>query len=165
VSSRGHELPSGLAREVQDQLGRLGPPTGAPLAGIVSAWPAAVGVGIAANAWPVRVTRDGVLIVHTSASVWAQELSQLEEDIRARLGREAPKRLRFVVGPVPEAGAEDGTRAQHSVDSPTAAERETACQIARTIRDPELRALVADAAAHSLAAARRRGPTGASGML
>ncbi len=58
-----------LGNAVGRELGRFGPAAG--MAPIVEAWPAAVGVGIARNAWPARLARDGTLHVHTKDSIWA----------------------------------------------------------------------------------------------
>lgn len=170
MSGRRSELPSGLGVEVEAQLARLGEPAGgAELAAIAAAWAAAVGPAIAANAWPARLARDGTLVVHTSSSVWVDELRHLERKLRARLCDRVP-RLRFAVGPVPEAtlpptGADGAPSVQRSIPKPERQDREAAERIARGIEDPALRDLVARAAAQSLAAARRRGPAGASDML
>jgi predicted nucleic acid-binding Zn ribbon protein len=51
------------------------------------AWERAVGAVVAAEAEPVS-ERDGVLTVSCSSSSWAQELSLLEADLRARLNAE-----------------------------------------------------------------------------
>ena len=47
----------------------------ADVAAIARRWPEAVGEAIAREAWPARLTPDGELVVHASASVWASELS------------------------------------------------------------------------------------------
>jgi predicted nucleic acid-binding Zn ribbon protein len=78
---------------VRRELGRFGPADG--MAPIVEAWPAAVGVEIARNAWPARLARDGTLHVNAKDSIWAFELKSRAEDIQARLGEHAPRRLAF----------------------------------------------------------------------
>jgi hypothetical protein len=103
------------------------------------------------------MTRDGTLLVHTSSSTWAQELTQLESDVRSALGEAAPARLRFVVGPVPSAGAEVVSDVKRSSHSPTDAERELGAAIASRIEDLDLRERIARACALSLAAAREAG--------
>ena len=144
-----------LGDEVRRELGRFGPE--ASLGPIVTAWPAAVGPQIAANAWPARVSRDGTLHVAASSSAWAFELSQLEEHVREGLGRElgssAPARLRFAVGPLPEPGVESGKTPAPEAPVVDEAARAEGRRIAGAIEDSELRELVARAAASSLARA------------
>lgn len=139
---------SGIERE----LGRFGPAAG--MGRMVSAWPEAVGDTVARNAWPARVARDGTLHVATSSSAWAFELSQLAptvlERLRAALGEEAPAALRFAPGRLPEpAGPEPGEATMKPL-APTAEERELGAALAAGIADPDLRELVARAAAASL---------------
>jgi hypothetical protein len=121
---------------------------------IVSAWPAAVGQGIADNAWPARVARDGTLHVATSSSAWAFELTQLEETVRFRLAEhleaQTPPRLRFAAGRLPERGAESVPTPSRSARVAGPAECAKGAEIAARIEDPELRELVARAAAASL---------------
>jgi predicted nucleic acid-binding Zn ribbon protein len=125
---------------------------------IVAAWPAAVGKAIADNAWPARVARDGTLHVATSSSAWAFELTQLEETVRTRLaehlGKDVPPRLRFAVGRLPERGAKSVADASRKTRRAGPAEQAMGAEIAASIDDPELRELVAKAAAASLV--RRR---------
>jgi hypothetical protein len=148
--------PELLEDAVRAELARLGdgPPGSAGIGAIVGAWPAAVGEAIARNAWPARIARDGTLVVHAASSAWAFELSQLENEVRARLGPLAPGRLKFVVGPVPEPSqdrAERGTEPRRSVPRPTPEQARLAGAIAQEIGDSALRELVARAAAASLA--------------
>lgn len=109
-----------IGRDVEDELRRLGP--GGAIADAVAAWPEAVGPGIAANAWPARIGRDGTLHVTTSSSAWAFELTHLAEDVRGRLaeqlGETAPARLRFAPGRLPEPGAESVETSQRTVPPP-----------------------------------------------
>ena len=148
-----------VGESVLGELGRFGP-EGA-MGDVVAAWPAAVGAGIADQAWPARIARDGTLTVATSSSVWAFELTQLEETIRTRLaealGESAPKRLRFAPGRLPERGAETPEAARHGT-APVIGEdaRRRGEELARPIEDEELRGLVARAAAASLARAEAR---------
>ena len=148
--------PERIGDVVREELGRFGP-AGA-MAEIVAAWPDAVGPAIAANAWPARAARDGTLTVAASSSAWAFELTQLEPTIRARLaerlGGDAPARLRFAVGPLPEKSAETVTterRRRLEVGEDVRAE---GARIAAPIADSGLREAVARAAAASLARAR-----------
>ena len=153
MSGLGH-----IGEDVSRELGRFGPAAG--MADLVAAWPAAVGPQIAAQAWPARVARDGTLHVAVSSSVWAFELTQLGEEIRERLaaalGANAPVRLRFAVGHIPETGSDpepEVKRTVPKVNDALAAEGE---KIAAGIANPALRDVVAKAAAASLAAARGR---------
>ena len=148
--------PETIGDAIAQELGRFGP-AGA-IADVVAAWPQAVGPAIAANAWPARTGRDGTLTVTTSSSVWAFELTRLEKDVRARLAerldREPPSRLRFVVGRLPERGADETvTSSRAPVPKVTHEHRQAGEEIAAPVENEELRALVARAAAASLARA------------
>jgi hypothetical protein len=129
----------------------------ADVAAIARRWPAAVGEAIAREAWPARLTADGELVVHASASVWAAELSHLERDLRARLeavGIVPAPRLRFTVGAVPRRPdpVTDAVAASPPPPDPRA-DGWTA-----SIRDPELREAVSLAARSWLR--RAQGETG-----
>jgi hypothetical protein len=165
MSNGGPWLPQPLAGSVRHELERLGGPGGGGIAEIAAAWPASVGSGIAANAWPARFARDGTLVVHASSSTWAYELAQLEEEIRARLGPLAPAHLRFVPGPIPEPAETVPTlRQSHLVLGPEEVRRGE--ELARGIEASGLRTAVARAAAASLAAAGRAPrPTASSDRL
>jgi predicted nucleic acid-binding Zn ribbon protein len=145
--------PERIGDDVKRQLGRFGP-AGA-MAEIVRAWPEAVGDNIARNAWPARVARDGTLHVNTSSSAWAFELGLLEQQILERLreplGRDAPKGLRFAPGRLPEPARETPTRAPAPRPQPSPEERLEAERLAAPIEDENLRKIVANAAAASLA--------------
>jgi hypothetical protein len=140
-----------LGGDIKRELRRFGPAAG--MADLVAAWPAAVGEGIARNAWPARFVRDGTLIVHAVDSVWVFELTQRAEEIAGRLGKLAPKGVKFVPGPLPEALPEDAGDAPKRVRTATLEEAETAARWAASVEDPELRELVARAARASLARA------------
>lgn len=145
--------PERIGDDVKRQLGRFGP-AGA-MAEIVRAWPKAVGDNIARNAWPARVARDGTLHVNTSSSAWAFELGLLEQQITERLrealGKDAPKSLRFAPGRLPEPARETPTRAPAPRPQPSPEERHEAERLAAPIEDENLRKIVANAAAASLA--------------
>jgi hypothetical protein len=138
---------------VVGELGRLGPQAG--MTGLLRAWPAAVGEGIAVHAWPARIARDGTLHVATSSSAWAFELTHLEatvlERLREELGERAPKALRFAPGRLPEPDAGTAPPPRPPVVTPTSAEVSHGAALAAPIEDEELRSLVARAAAVSLA--------------
>jgi hypothetical protein len=148
-------LPEPIGDDVKRELKRFGP-AGA-IAEIVKAWPGAVGEAIARNAWPARVARDGTLHVATSSSAWAFELGLLEADIRRRLeaalGPDAPARLRFAPGRLPEPSSEDPSEGSAGPREPTAAERREAERLTAAIEDENLRKVVAKSAAQSLARA------------
>jgi hypothetical protein len=137
--------------EIRRELARFGPAAG--MGDIVAAWPACVGPGIAANAWPTRLARDGTLHVATSSSAWAFELTQLAGSILDRLGAalgaSKPAGLRFAPGPIEKASK----RIVPEVDDEA---RTAAARIAAAIQDPGLRDVVARAAEVSLAAGSNR---------
>ena len=147
-----------IEEEVRQELSRFGPAAG--LGDIVAAWPECVGAGIAANAWPARLARDGSLHVATSSSAWAFELTHLAQSIlerlQERLGESAPVALRFAPGPLPEAGREPEDASKRTVPKVSEADRAEAARIAAAIADPDLREAVARAAEASLAAGSNR---------
>lgn len=139
--------------EVRRELDRFGP-TGS-IGRLVELWPALVGDSIARNAWPGRVARDGTLHVATSSSAWAFELAQLTpvilDRLREQAGEAAPKRLRFAPGPLPEPAVPATETSRRPPAKPSRETRAEARRIAAAVADDELRALVARAAAASLA--------------
>jgi hypothetical protein len=141
-----------ISSDVASELGRFGPVAG--MTRIVEAWPGAVGSTIARNAWPARLARDGTLHVATSSASWAFELAQLEGDVlkrlRAAAGKDAPPKLRFAVGKLPELGLDDD-RVERTPVTPGPEELRKAAELAAGIGDEELRKVVAKAAAQSLA--------------
>jgi hypothetical protein len=134
---------------IRRELGRFGPAEG--MAPLVEAWPAAVGPEIARNAWPARLARDGTLHVNAKDSIWAFELKSRAEDIRARLGELAPRRLAFAPGPIPEPVEPFPCEQEKGTLEPSAEHVAKADSLARVIRDEDLRKVVAKAAALSLA--------------
>jgi hypothetical protein len=145
-----------LGDEVRRSLRGAGVPDAGLLAEITRAWPDAVGPGIAAAAWPARVSRDGTLHVATTSAVWAFELGRMEDDIRGRLAERLPAadlpRLRFAAGHVPAAGAPEvaeqpATRVESSPEAAAAATR-----LSAPVEDERLRELVRRAVAASLSA-------------
>ena len=140
-----------VAGELRRELGRLGPP--GSIAPVVEAWTAAVGEQIAAHAWPARITRDGTLIAYARDSIWAFELTQQATEIRARLGEDAIAAVKFVPGPLPEAGPEPPSESSREVPRPGPAELSAAATLAADIADEKLRERVSKAAALSLARA------------
>ena len=149
-----------IGKEVEKTLSRSGGGQVVALAELTSAWPAAVGDAVARNAWPLRLGRDGTLHVATTSATWAFELDRLAPEIAERLasalGTEAPSKLRFRVGPVPEPGAPSpGSAATPEPPLGEAPEiTEQADSAAAAIADPELRELVSRAARASLSKPR-----------
>ena len=143
--------PGQIGDAVARELARFGPASG--MAPLVEAWPAAVGPEIARNAWPARLGRDGSLRVHTRDAVWAFELAVRVDEITARLGDLAPRRLVFVAGPVPEPTLEPADAAVRTSVVPSPEHQAAAASLVRGIRDEDLRKIVAKTVALSLAAA------------
>jgi hypothetical protein len=137
-----------VGSDVKRELGRFGPASG--IAPLVEAWPGAVGPEIARNAWPARIARDGTLHVHTQDSIWAFELTTRAEEIRARLGKVAPRRLSFAPGPLPEPPPVSPEEVRRRPPDPSPEHVAKAESLVRVIRDEELRKVVAKTAAASL---------------
>ncbi len=145
-----------LGDSLGQELRRFGATGSMPA--IVAAWPAAVGDEVGRNAWPARISRDGVLHVNTSSSAWAFELTQLAsvvlEQLAGGLETDAPKGLRFAPGHLPEPAADAAAETDRQAVEPTADEVAKARELASPITDDKLREEVAKAAALSLATAR-----------
>ena len=143
---------------VRRELGRFG--TSGAMADLVSAWPEAVGETVARNAWPARLSRDGVLHVNAGSSAWAFELQQLESDIAGRLrevlGEAAPARLRFVPGRLPEPEVTAEERRVTPLPEPSLEQAREARDWAAEIESEDLRKSVEKAARASLARASDR---------
>ena len=117
------------------------------MAELVERWPQVVGDGIARNAWPARIARDGTVHVNTADSVWSFELGHRAGEIAGKLG---VPRVRFAPGPLPEP---DAAPVENRVEvSPEDDERARA--IASTIADENLRESVQKAVSLSLARGR-----------
>lgn len=153
-------FPEPIGDDVKRELKRFGP-SGA-MAEIVRAWPEAVGESIARNAWPARVSRDGTLQVATSSATWAFELGLLAADIHGRLAavleEDAPTGLRFAPGRLPEPAPEPNAGRRFEPPRPTPEDRQEAARLTAPIEDENLRKVVAEAAAASLAKAAGRPP-------
>jgi hypothetical protein len=144
-----------LGGEVKRELARHG--SAGPMTELVAAWPEAVGETVAANAWPARLARDGTLHVHAASSTWAFELQQLEGEIVGRLREavpeDAPARLRFVAGPLPELPAPESEHVRRPLPEPTREQAREAHELAAAIASEDLRKSVEKAARLSLASA------------
>ncbi len=141
---------------VERELARTGGGAGLALAEITTAWPDAVGEAVARHAWPLRIARDGTLHVATSSSTWACELDRMAGEVGERLasalGKEAPPKLRFAPGNLPEPDRPADVIEEVVAPSPeVVVEADTAASV---IEDEELRELVARAARASLQRAR-----------
>jgi hypothetical protein len=137
---------------LRGELSRLGP--GGGVAEVLGAWPDAVGVMVAANAWPARIARDGTLHVNTSSSAWAFELGLLAptilERLREQLGESAPKTVRFAVGHLPEPSSEELDAARTEIPEPSEEALQRAARLTAGIEDEELRNRVERAVALGL---------------
>jgi hypothetical protein len=144
-----------IGDDVRRELGRFG--SAGAMADLVTAWPAAVGQTVAANAWPARLGRDGTLHVATSSSAWAFELTQLADQVaaslRESLGDAAPTSFRFAPGPLPEAAAPPADERSKPPLEPTLEHAREARAWAAAIEPEELRKTVEKAARASLARA------------
>ena len=138
-----------LGDDLKRELDRFG--AQGAIGDTVAAWPTAVGVEIARNAWPARFQRDGTLIVHVRDSVWGFELTQRAAEIASRLPGSPP--LKFVPGPVPEPSAEADETPSMPPPQATPEQAAEAARWSAAIEDEELRELVAGAARASLARA------------
>ena len=140
--------------EVRRELDRVGP-GGGGLEALTRAWAASVGDTIVRNAWPTRLAEDGTLHVATSSSTWAFELTRLAatvlDQLRPSLGDATPRALRFAPGLLPDPPAPASSAASRKGSCATPEQRAEAASLAAEIEDPELRGLVARAAAASLA--------------
>ena len=93
--------PRPLARALETAVPGAEPAT--LIARVQTAWPAAVGVAVAAEAEPAS-EREGAVTVRCSSSLWASELDLMQADLtaslNAELGSSDPSspvsRLRFV---------------------------------------------------------------------
>jgi hypothetical protein len=149
-----------IGDEIARELRRSGSRDALPLAALTAVWPEAVGDAVARRAWPLRIARDGTLHVATASATWAHELDllggEILEQLTVRLGDEAPLKLRFAVGPIPESEAAPKAPSEEASalgEVPEEVEAE-ASAAAAAIDDPDLRELVARAARASLVRAR-----------
>ena len=117
----------------------------------MTAWPTAVGVEIARNAWPARFQRDGTLVVHARDSVWAFELTQRAGEIRKRLDGVAA--IKFIPGPLPEVSNEEAEAPATAAAVASPEQQRKAEAIASGIADDALRKVVTKAIETALAQA------------
>jgi hypothetical protein len=145
-------------------LGRFRRRSGGPPAGgagaLAEAWQGVVGPAVADHTAPLRRSRAGVLTVACSSAAWAQELTMRREELVRLLAEAAPDAgvtgLRFSVADHVPAAAPPPPPPP-APPAPGARERALGDDLAAGIADPDVRALVARAAA--AAEARRKGHT------
>jgi hypothetical protein len=117
----------------------------------VAVWRDAVGARIAERARPVSL-QEGLLTLLVPTSVWAHELSLLTDEVRARLHERgfAVREVRFRVGQLPVVERATQTRAARTVPARGQPPHELVAILA-AVADPELRAVIAEAATANLA--------------
>ena len=139
-----------------------GPAPGGALTRVTAAWPGVVGAAVAAHSAPMRRTRAGVVSVACSSASWAHELSARREELLARLAEACPDEgltgLRFTVADHAFGGPGAAAPAPRLGPTPSAADRAAGAALAADVEDPQVRALIARAAA--AAAARQTRPPG-----
>ena len=130
-SGRGGDPWTGSADSVRRELARFGPQAG--LADLVARWPDAVGGGIARNAWPARIARDGTRRdPHLGLGLGVRARPRAAE-IAGRLGVPASGSL---PGPLPEPAE---LAPAPRPPEPTPEQAAEAAAIAASISDGELR--------------------------
>ncbi len=121
-------------------------------------WSRSVPPRILAHARPVRLSR-GVLIVHVSSSVWANELHYLSDDLLSRLREAAPtsriEKIRFQVGPLPDIPERPKAAPRPPEPVRLAALPEELGRALSRVEDDDLRKAIAEAATTSLARIRK----------
>lgn len=126
---------------------------------VFSWWSRSVPSRIVEHARPVRLSR-GVLVVHVSSSVWANELHYLSNDLLERIQAAAPsssvRRIRFQVGPLPEIPAHARAKAPPPEPVRLASLPDDLGRALSRVQDDELRKAIAEAATTSLARMRER---------
>lgn len=121
-------------------------------------WSRSVPPRIVEHARPVRLSR-GVLTVHVSSSVWANELHYLSDDLLTRLREAAPtsgiEKIRFQVGPLPDIPKRPESAPPPPEPVRLAALPEELGRALSRVDDDALRKAIAEAATTSLARVRK----------
>jgi len=121
-------------------------------------WSRSVPPRILAHARPVRLSR-GVLTVHVSSSVWANELHYLSDDLLTRLRNAAPssgiEKIRFQVGPLPDIPKRPEAPPRPAEPVRLAALPEELGRALSRVEDDDLRKAITEAASTSLARVRK----------
>lgn len=124
---------------------------------VFSWWSRSVPPRIVEHARPVRLSH-GVLVVHVSSSVWANELHYLSEDLLTRIKKAAPtsgvQRIRFQVGPLPDIPAHARSEAPPAEPVRLASLPDELGRALSRVQDDDLRKTIAEAARTSLARMR-----------
>ena len=122
-------------------------------------WSRSVPPRIVEHARPVKLTR-GVLIVHVSSSVWANELHYLTDDLLTRLREHAPEsrieRIRFQVGPLPDIPKRQPPAPPPPEPVRLASLPDELGRALSRVEDDELRKAITEAATTSLARGREK---------
>lgn len=121
-------------------------------------WSRSVPPRILKHARPVRLSR-GVLTIHVSSSVWANELHYLSDDLLTRIRKAAPtsgiQKLRFQVGPLPDIPKRLRPAPPAAEPVRLASLPEELGRALSRVDDDELRKAIAEAATTSLARLRK----------
>lgn len=122
-------------------------------------WSRSVPPRILEHARPVKLSH-GVLIVHVSSSVWANELHYLGEDLLQQIRKHAPEsrieKLHFKVGPLPDIPKRARPNPPAAPPVRLAALPEELGRALSKVHDDALRKTIAEAATTSLARAREK---------
>jgi hypothetical protein len=122
-------------------------------------WSRAVPPRIVEHARPVKLVR-GVLLVHVSSSVWANELHYLTDDLLSRVRQQLPtiriEKIRFQVGPLPELPKREPSSPPPPQPIRLASLPEDLGRALSRVEDDELRKAIAEAATTSLARGRKK---------
>jgi hypothetical protein len=158
------ERKRGVLEPVGKLLQRVYPaPDQLEAAKVFAWWSRAVPPRIVEHARPVRLSR-GVLVIHVSSSVWANELHYLTDDLLARLRAAAPKtaiqKIRFQVGPLPDIPKHHRPAPPPPEPVRLASLPEELGRALSRVQDDELRKTITEAATTSLARMRRPTPRG-----
>jgi len=117
-------------------------------------WSRSVPPRILEHARPVKLSR-GVLLVHVSSSVWANELHYLSDDLLVRLREHAPTtridKIRFQVGALPDIPPRPPPAPPAPEPVRLASLPEELGRALSRVEDDELRKAITEAAATSLA--------------
>lgn len=125
---------------------------------VFSWWSRSVPPRIVRHARPVKLSR-GLLLVHVTSSVWANELHYLTDDLLTRIRAFAPasgiERIRFKVGPLPDLPPHRQPPPPPPEPIRLASLPEELGRALSRVQDDALRRAITDAATTSLARSRK----------